>query len=161
MLSDDVFRAKRDLTIAQLRAWTGFVADVAHVETGEVGDAWRISMTPRTPAGCPVELSIRDDQKFDIRIAGETYEDRPIETLDAFLPLLEAIAEGRVVTRVMRSAMTGAVREVETIVRLANGMVFQGRSGPAGRIPLPPPLPGVTSGTEEVRDMHYLPYRRG
>lgn len=159
MLSDDVYRARRALTIAELSAWTGFVADVASVEYGSIDGAWRIAMTPRCSTACPVELLLRDDQKFDLRIGSETYEDRPIESLDAFLPLLQAIADGRVVTRRTLSALTGLLRETETFVYVAPSNTFHGRLGsPDGRS-LPPPLPGEANGLE-IRELHYVPYRR-
>lgn len=157
MTSDDVFRAKRNLTIAELSAWTGFVADVAHVEHGNIDGAWRISMTPKSPGACPVELLIRDDQKFDIRIGGETYEDVPVDSLDTFRLMLEAIADGRVITRTTRSALTGSVRDIESFVDVAPGNTFHGRvNGSAA----PPPLPDVSSINVEVHDTHYVPYRR-
>lgn len=159
MLSDDVFRAKRNLTIAELGAWTGFVADVAHVEHGNIEGAWRICMTPRASSACPVELLIRDDQKFDIRIGREVYEDLPIITLDDFRPLLEAIVDGRVITRTTMSALTGAERDVETFVTTASGQIFHGHASLANGSAAPPPLPSELTGVE-VRDTHYVPYRR-
>lgn len=166
MLSDDVFRAKRSLTIAELSAWTGFVADVAHVEYGETDGGWRINMMPRIPNGCPVELLLRDDQHYDVRIASQTYEDRPVDKLDMFLALLKAIADGHVITRRTRSAMTGAAIDIETIVRIADLVVFHGRQGLDGRTAVaagrttPPPLPSHVGGVE-ISDTHYVPYRRG
>jgi hypothetical protein len=37
-------------------------------------------------------------------IGDQTYEDRPVETLDLFLPLVESISEGRVIQRRMISS---------------------------------------------------------
>jgi hypothetical protein len=159
MLSDDVFRAKRTVTIAELSAWTGFVADVAHVEMGEIGDAWRIALTPHIRTACPVELLLRDDQRYDVRIAGETYEDRPIASLEMFLPVLQAIVDGRVVTRETYSALTGSLRDVETIVRLPDGTVFhQRKQNGADQLAGQPPANGAP--IIEVRDRHYVPYHR-
>lgn len=159
MQSDDVYRARRNLTIAELSAWTGFVADVAHVEYGPVDGAWRIQITPHVRSGCPVELLLRDDQKFDIRLASETYEDREIENLDMFLPLLKAVVDGLVITRTLQSALTGTVRGKETFVRFAGGSVFQASAEHSSDGARPPPLPGSTAEVE-VRDTHYVPYRR-
>jgi hypothetical protein len=153
MLSDDTFLAKLSQTVASLRAWTGFVADVATVEYAETDDCWHLGLTPHVPNACPVELLMRRDQRFDLRIAGETYEDRPIATLDLFQPLIEAIADGRVITRHTVSRLTGIVHATSTVVTLADGTVFEdGRQNPDAPRLRDPPL--------ERRDIHFVPYRR-
>ena len=153
MLSDDAFHAKLMLTMASLRAWSGFVADVAVIEDGEIGESWHFGLVPHMPSACPVELVLRHDQRYDLTVAGESYEDRPIASLDLFPRLIEAIADGRVVRRYAVSRTTGLLHATSTVVRLRDGVVFED-GHPCLDVPaLPaPPL--------EWRDLHFLPYRR-
>ena len=60
MISDDTYRAKLQQTIAAIKAWTGFVADVARVEEGELPGAWRLALTPRSTAPLDVPTKPRD-----------------------------------------------------------------------------------------------------
>ena len=151
MLPDDPYKTKLERTIASVKAWTGFVADVARIEAAEVGDGWRLSLQPHSSRACPVEIVLRRDQTCDLAIGGETYRNWPLPSLDVVLPLMEAVSEGRVVTRHTVSATTGLLREVSTIVRLADGTVIEQRRDGAAGMPL---------GSVEGRDTHYLPYRR-
>ena len=153
MISDDAYRAKLQQTIAEIRAWKGFIADVARYEEYETDSAWGVALTPRTPGACPIELVLRNDQRFDITIGGETYEDVAIASLDLFLPMIQAVAEGRVITRFAASAATGLLRDVSTLVTLADGSVFtKCRANPDAAFLPEPHL--------ETRDTSYLPYRR-
>jgi hypothetical protein len=160
MLSDDTYRARLQQTIASIKAWTGFVADVARVEEGEIPGAWRLALTPRSARACSVEIVLRHDQQCDMRIATETYEDLaltsrdPATTLDVMLPLLEAIANGNVLTRRISSAATGLLCSVASIVTLRDGTVIEHVHVAPG------PDPAAISGAVEIRDTHYLPYRR-
>ena len=153
MLSDDAYRSKLQLTMASLQAWTGFVADVARVEATQDGTSCRLALTPHCAHACPVALVLRADQHYDITIAGETYANRPLASLDLFLPLIEAITEGSVVTRHVSSSVTGLARGVSTVVTLPDGRVF----ADGGLDPVAAPDP---AGQLETRDTHYLPYRR-
>ena len=153
MVSDAAYSSMLDQTIASLKAWTGFVADVARVEDDSDESAWRLSLTPQSPRACPIAIVLRLDRSYDLRIAGETYEGRPIASLDLFLPLIDAIAEGRVLTRRVFSATTGLPHGVSTVVTLADGRVLEEKHHCQ---------PGFvkTDSATEIRDTHYLPYRR-
>jgi hypothetical protein len=153
MLSDDTFHARLLATMASLRAWSGFVADVAAIEDAEIGDAWHFGLTPHMPGACPVDLVLRRDQRFDLTVAGQSYEDREVASLELFPPLMAAIADGRVVRRRAVSRATGLVHHTSTIVRLPDGSVFEaGYPSPGG--------PVLADPTLEWRDLHFLPYRR-
>lgn len=152
MLATDAYLAKLEQTIASLKAWTGFIADVAAIETSEGASSWRLVIRPRAPQACPVELLVRHDQLYDIAVAGEVYEDQPAEDLELFLPLLEGIAEGRVVTRTEQSRATGAVYAVETRIAAPPGRTWvRRRETPAAKIA----DPELTI----CYDRHYTPYR--
>lgn len=154
MLSDDTYRAKLRQTIASVQAWTGFVADVARVEVTDQDTAWRIVMTPKSANACPVEIVLRNDRTYDLAMGGQTYVDRPLPSLDVVLPLLEAVAEGRVVTRRIASAATGLLRERRTVVTLADGTRFEAEE-------TKPSLPAAAAdAATESSERHYLPYRR-
>lgn len=153
MISDDVFRSHLQATIAALRYWVPTIADAAHIEQTENHDFWKLAVTPNVRGPCPFELMLRADQHFDIMIAGETYEDQPIKSLAVFVPLVQAIASGRVVQRRTESLATGAELALETRVDIDDGQLWTAR-----RV-----LPGgaaIASSHVEIRDRHFLPYRR-
>lgn len=154
MPADDTYRLKLQQVIASLKAWTGFVADVAKVEVSEVGEAWRIALQPKAAHACAMEMVLDGaSPRCDLRIASETYEDWPLPSLDIVLPLIEAVAEGKVVTRRTASATTGMPLGVTTLIRLADGRLLESsHEGSADR--------ELSADTIQIRDTHYLPYRR-
>lgn len=154
MPADDTHRLKLQQVIASLTAWTGFVADVAKVEMSEVGQAWRLALQPRAAHACPVEIVLDgSSSRCDLRIASETYEDWPLPALDIVLPLVEAVVDGRVVTRHTSSAVTGLPLGVSTLINLADGRLIEiSPDKPAGR--------EQSAEAAEIRDIHYLPFRR-
>ena len=154
MHSDDVFRAQLQNTIASLRYWIPSIADAVRVEEIEDEGFWKISVIPKTQGACPFELIFRADRHFDMVIAGETFEDLELSSFDLFLPLVEAIADGRVIQRRRVSQATGALREIETIVLLKNGQDWRRLRTLGEATAL------VTSEDTERRDRHFLSYRR-
>lgn len=132
--------------IEQLRYWVPTIKDVARVFEGRDEESFLLSIEPKVAAACPVAIAIRDNGRFDIAIAGETYEDRILSTLDQIVLLLERIADGHVIQRRWISLATGVPQSVETIVALGSGDVWR-----EGRAP---------DGGAERQDRHFLPYRR-
>lgn len=132
--------------IEQLRYWVPTIKDVARVFEGRDEESFLLSIEPKVAAACPVAIAIRDNGRFDIAIAGETYEDRILSTLDQIVLLLERIADGHVIQRRWISLATGVPQSVETIVALGSGDVWR-----EGRAP---------DGGAERHDRHFLPYRR-
>lgn len=134
--------------IEQIRYWVPSIADVAHVYEGKDEDeeSWLLSIEPSTAAACPVAIALKDNGRFDISIAGETYEDRALGTLDQLVLLLERIADGHVVQRRWVSAATGVPHGVETVVSLGTGGEWRDGAEP--------------DGAAERHDRHFLPYRR-
>lgn len=152
--SDDTHRLKLQLLIASLRAWKGFVADVARVEVSEEGASWRVALQPKSANACPLEIVLDGSStRCDLRVGGETYEDWPLPSLDIVLPLIEAVSEGRVVTRRTSSAATGLPLSVTTLIRLADGRVLETSLDKDAE-------PASLNGSIENRDTHYVPYRR-
>lgn len=152
MLPHDVFRARLEATIASLRYWVPTIADTATASETAGEGYWRIAVAPHVAQACPFALMLRADQMYDLVIAGETFEDRPISALDMFVPLATAIAEGRVVRRQTYAAASGRLIAEETIVDLGNGGILREVR------PQPGPNPGECEVV--VRDRHFLPYRR-
>lgn len=151
MLSDDVFRSRLQATIASLRYWVPTIADCARTLERETADFWRLAVTPAVEGACAFELMLHPSQRYDLAVAGETYEDRPVESLDLFLPLVEALVEGRVVQRRKTSLATGVTHDVETIVSLAPGKEWRDHRHRAD----------TPADTDVVfDDRHFLPYRR-
>lgn len=154
MLPDDAFRAQLRDARAMLATWAASVRNAANVESTEGDNYWCLRAEPAAERACPFELIVHHDQHFDACIGPETYERRPIANLNLLVDLVEAIGDGRVVTRSHVSCNTGAVRAVETIVTLAGG----------GRWQAERPNEEVASTIRiedcEARDRHYVPYQR-
>lgn len=151
MQSQDTYRLQLQQLAASIKAWSGFVADVARVEVEGDGAAWRFAMSPKAPGACPVEIVLNGSQlKCDLRVAGETVEDVTLPSLEIVLPLMQAVAEGRVHTRRIASAATGLPLGVSTHIRLPDGQTFEPPSADCATL----------HGGIESRDTHYLPYRK-
>ena len=125
MLPDDIFRSRYQSTITALRYWAPSVADAARLDEAETSDYWTIIVTPHVPSGCSFALSLHADQRYDLTIAGEAYDSRPIETFDWFVPFAAAVSEGNVVQRHWVSRLTGLERSVETVVTLPGGGIWR------------------------------------
>ena len=147
----DSYRLQLSQLVASIKAWSGFVADVAKVEMQEIGEGWRLAMLPTAPGACPLEVVLDGrEPKCDLKVGREIYEDWPLPSLDIVLPLVEAVAEGRIVTRQMVSAATGLPLAVSTQIALANGT----------RIELPSGRPDISGPASLARSIHYVPYRK-
>lgn len=154
MLPDDVFRSRLQTTITALRYWAPSVADAAHLDEDETSDYWKLGVSPAVAAACPFELILRADQRYDVAVGGETYENRAIESFDWFLPFAEAIANGNVVQRRWISRLTGLERSIETLVTLPKGGVWREGRGQSSR------MPSLDDDGTELREKRFLPYRR-
>jgi hypothetical protein len=154
MQSLDTHRLKLQQLAASLKAWSGFVADVARVEAHDVGRGWRLSLQPEAAGACPLELVLDGEEaSCDLRVGSQVVEGWRLPSLDIVLPMVEAVAEGRVVTHRTFSAVTGLPIGVVTEVTLADGRKIE--------------LPARDAATEqneasavETRDRHYVPYRK-
>lgn len=151
MVSDDVYFHQLQRTIEGLRYWVPSIADVAQLEEEDISGTWRLEVSPKAKGACAFELLLHPRQTFDIVIAGETYASRPVSDLSMFLPLAQAITEGRVIQRHWMSSGTATARWIETLVFLPGDAVWQdnGEQTAIGRL-----------GFCESRDRHFLPYRR-
>jgi hypothetical protein len=154
MLPDDIFRSRLQATITALRYWAPSIADSAHLEETENADYWRLLVTPAAASACPFELILHADQRYDLAVANETYEARPIDSFDWCIPFANAVADGNVVQRRWISRFTGLERLVETVVMLPGGALW--REGNAASYQMPP---SDDDGTE-LRERRFLPYRR-
>ncbi len=154
MLPDDLFSSRLQTTITALKYWAPSIADAARVEEGETGNFWKIAVTPFLAGACPFELILHFDQHYDVAVADEAYEGLPIESFDVFLPLVAAIADGRVVQRRWVSRLTGLERAVETLVMLVSGGIWREARGTA------PARPSLDDDGTELRERNFLPYRR-
>lgn len=146
MIADDAYRHGLQGIVEGLRYWVPAIADVAHIAEDGGADFWHLNITSRMPGGCPFEMLLRHDQTYDMVIAGETYEYLPVPSLAMFLPMAEAIIDGRVVQRHWISRQTGARHAIETLVFLSDGSTWCEGNKPDGSC--------------ENRDRHFLPYRR-
>jgi hypothetical protein len=154
MLPDDLFRSQLQTTMTVLKYWAPSIAEAARIDEQETGSFWKLSVTPRLGGSCPFELIFRFDQRFDLAVADETYENLQIETFDLFLPFAEAIAAGDVVQRRWISRLTGIERSVETIVTMPAGRVWREARGEL------PTVPSLDDDGTELRERRFLPYLR-
>jgi hypothetical protein len=153
-LPDDAFRAQLRAVLSRIKTWAASMGDVARIEMSEADTYWRLRAEPAAEHACPLELIIHADQHFDLIVGPETYERRPIEDVQLFAQLVEAIGDGRVITRTLASRNTDAVRSVETLVALDGGAKWRGEH-------LNKPLASAIQAEDcEARERHYVPYRR-
>lgn len=121
MLSDDVYRTKLSAAFAGIKRAADDLAGVAGVEARQDASGLRLALQPCIAGACPMELMVRADQRFDVEIGTEFYEDCEIGSLDDFENMIREIAAGNVITRHYFSAATGSLLSVETIVSFADG----------------------------------------
>lgn len=150
---ETVPHCRLEATIAALRYWAPSVADVACVKELDGESCWTITVLPLNPASCPFELSLRHDGHYRLELAGEVYDNLPIESFELFVPLAEAIASGNVYRRFYESRLTGLLRGLGTVVELADGRVWSAERQVPG---LPPADPDDVIAT----DHYFAPYRR-
>ena len=154
MLSDDVYRSKLQTVIATLRYWVPQISDTAHVEEKEHAGYWELSVTPHISGACSFALILHENQRYDFALGSETYEELPVEDLDMFLPLLEAIVDGQVVQRRWISQATGQLVDVDSIIKYGDGREWHNdrQAGAA--------LTAKDRSALECQAKHFLPYRR-
>lgn len=152
MLPDDTYRAEVERTVAAVEDWCRRIADAADCEIESAPTFWRLRARPKAPSACPFEVILHRDQTWDLAIGPETYESVDELPLSRLLPMIEAIASGHVVTRTIRSPVTGRSLAIETIVAPGEPDTWQ-----RTRV-----LDTAPAGTASVhQDRRYLPYRQG
>ncbi len=151
---DDVFRAELALTTDHLKMWANSLHACATVELRNAPGFWSLEVAPLAQGACPFELMLRADQRYDLAIAGEYYEDRPITDISIFAGLAKSIASGHVSRVSIRSALTGALQSLETRISLSDGTYWFGaRSVMPAAHACPPEF--------EIKEFkRYLPFRR-
>lgn len=153
-LPDDVFRAQLRDVLAHLRTWTASMDDVARIESAQTDSYWRLESEPVAQYACPFELIVHADQRFDLLVGPESYESCPIGTVKLLSQLVEAIGDGRVITRLHVSRNTGAVRSVETVIAVQGGGTWRNER-------LNQPLASAIHAQDcQAHDRLYVPYRR-
>lgn len=154
MYSDDVYRNKLASVIDALDAWARNTRDAADIETDVTTSFWKMTVTPKTLGACPFELMLRADQRFNVRIGDEAYEEKPVDTFEFFPMLARAIERGHVERVAVSSALTGALDAIETRVTLEDGWAWIGerRVGQRGS--------RRVESAQEQRAHRFLPYRR-
>lgn len=154
MQFDDVFRGHFAKATADLGAWAKSVEPFAHSEIVATQAYWKLKVTPVTPGACPFELILRADKHYDVLIAGEVYEDRPLEDFGLFGEMAAAIAAANVERLLISSTLTGAPQAIATRISLANGANWSGtRALVRGKAAAP--------AEDCVIGIHsFLPYRR-
>lgn len=154
MLPDDAFRSRLEATVASLSYWVPTINNAARIETTDDAGAWCMKVAPHLRSACPLEIRIHADQSYVLTIGGEKSQRMPLDSFEIFLPIAEAVAEGRVVRRVSLTPATGAERSVETIVMLPGGKTWR-----AERIN--EPIARLVPAEECIRlDQTFPPYHR-
>lgn len=153
MQSDDTFRRAFDAATASLTTWAEAQRDVAEVDCEASDEFWRLALVPHAARACPVEVILhRQRQTFDLQVGRETWEGEAIGDLDMFQTLLQAVVDGDVVSRRLRTAATDTpLGTCVTIGREASALRFMSLTEVGKRI-------GLDNAV--VRDEHWLAYRR-
>ncbi|HPG89175.1 MAG TPA: hypothetical protein PLD46_05945 [Hyphomicrobium sp.] len=154
MFPDDVYRKQLSDVISELQIWAGALSDCAACDIDLTPAFWKLTVAPTAHGACPFELMLRADQRFNVQIGGEVYEDKPVDAFAFFPMLARAIAAGRVERNTISSALTGAVEAIETRVILEDGWAWIGErrmTARSGR---------RSDAAQELRTHRFLPYRR-
>ena len=154
MFPDDVYRRHLGEIIAALETWAHDNRDVARIETASTPSFWKVNVNPHVRGACPFELLLRSDQRFNVAIGDEVYEDNPVGNFDFFAKLAGAIVRGHVERVDFLNALTGALDMIETRVTLDDGWAWIGERRIGQRS-----ATRLESG-QELRTRPYLPYRR-
>lgn len=154
MFSDDVYRKELGDTITVLEDWALAHGDCSAITTAMTPAYWKLSAIPNTPGACPFELLLRSDQKFDLQIADEVYEDKPVDVFAFFPMLVRAIGAGNVDRISIRSALTDTLEAIETRITLEDGWAWIGERRVAPRL-----ARKLDCATEQSCHQ-FLPYRR-
>lgn len=149
---DDVYRRRLGETIKALETWAAAERDVANVALATTSAYWKLTVEPIIAGGCPFELMLRGDQRFNASIGPEAYEDRPVESFELFPRMVRAIASGKVERIEVRNALTGAIHSIEMLIRLDDGGSWIGQRHLAA-------TPNAGDSVER-RTFPFLPYRR-
>ena len=154
MFPDDVYRQQLSDVIAELENWAHALSDCATCTSGIAPAFWKLSVTPEARGACAFELMLRADQRFNVQIGGEVYEDKPVDAFAFFPMLARAIAAGRVERNTISSALTGVPEAIETRVTLEDGWAWIGERRVATRVAR------KSDAAQEQRTHRFLPYRR-
>lgn len=152
-LPDDVYRSQLRQALKRIDAWAATASAVATIEVSEAETYWRLQAQPWAQHACPFELIVHHDQHFDLQVGAESYERCPVGDVGMLAQLVEAIGEGRVITRAHVSRNTGAVRSIETIIELNEGRLWRSErtNDPLAKVIRPEDC--------ETQDRRYVPYR--
>ncbi len=154
MYPDDVFRNELAAVTRTLSDWAYRLKDVAHFDIKEGTGYWRISARPTTPGTCPMTLVLRNDQKFDLALARERFEERQIDDSALFGAIADAVSAGRIELVRTLSAMTGGLKAIETRINFKDGAAWS-QTRKAG------PLKDLPPDGEDVQSVEpFLPYAR-
>lgn len=154
MFSDDVYRSHLAKTISTLENWAQSMADCAVIDTEIQSSFWKMVALPLIPGPCPLELMLRADQRFNVQIGGEVYEDKPVDAFSFFPMLARAVAAGRVERISIKNALTGTLEAIETRVTLEDGWAWIGERRVTARTQR-------RADNAQVHSIHrFLPYRR-
>lgn len=154
MYPDDVFRNELAAVTQNLTRWAEPLKDAANIEIRDASGYWRISARPKTPGACPMTLVLRNDQKFDLSLSTERFEDRAIDDFALFGAIAQAVAAGHVELVRSSCALTGGLKSIETRVTFSDGVVWSHvrKTGPLAR---------AKTGSPDVQDAEdFLPYLR-
>ena len=153
MMPDDRYQRAFDQTVGDIRSWIKQHKDHADITEEDAPSFWRVAIRPDVASACPAELILYRGQRYDITIGAETYTGRPMDNPGLFVKLLDAIAQGWVVTRRYASAATGQLVAVDTIVTLAHGAKWTDRRELS--------VLATRDIALERRDQHYVPFTLG
>jgi hypothetical protein len=122
----DVFTRAYESAVAGLDHWVDSQADVAQVEREQTSTFWRARLSPTTFNAAPVELIMHRNQRCDLSVGSETYENIVTGNPARWQLILEAIADGRALTHRWTTTATNTLTKIETVVTLADSTTWHG-----------------------------------
>jgi len=153
MLSDDNFQKRLQHIIDAVEVWAAEMEPWADIELGFTDGVWHIVAVPHATTACPFEIVLRPDQKFDMTVGGEIYEDQPLDALTDIPQMVRAISNGRILIRRWESWTTGLEYNTETIIDIPGA--------DEGRFERPNPDSPPVDDAELMATLRtFAPYRR-
>ena len=152
MIPDDQFETRRLGVSRELSEWADEFRDVISADKSSADNMLRFTVEPHAEGACPFEIGIRDDQRYDIAVGDQFFEDQAVEDFTLFAKLARAIGDGRVIRRELVSPLSGQLLFLQIIIGFAGSGCWLREKIVAER--------GDVDRSELIaRDRHYVPYK--
>ncbi len=152
-IDDRVQRHLRDIA-AKYHDWSQTYRDHGTFEVEDSAGYWRFAGSPTLVSACAFEILLHPSHKIDFVIGSQNYEERDLEPLEHVLSLIDAIVQGRLITRAWVSSNTATLLKIETLI------YWQNFETPWRDIEIVEPELLRAGAAMYKTDRHYPPYKR-